>query len=85
MTLSKHVFVLTPQLLSLSSLTGIPRTIGLSHDLSKRVGGTYDIPHGISSVRMYSRSMPRDIPDFEGAVYYSLTGGSYPNQVCDTG
>ena len=85
MTLSKHVFVLTPQFLSFSPLTGILRTTGLSHDLSKRVGGTYNIPHGISSVRMCSRWVPRNIPDFEGTVYYSLTGGSYPNQVCDTG
>jgi len=26
-----------------------PVTFGLSHDLSKRVGATYDVPHGISS------------------------------------
>lgn len=37
-----------------SLLTGIRSTLGLSHDLSKRVGATYDVPHGISSVRMFS-------------------------------
>jgi hypothetical protein len=26
-------------------------SFGLSHDLSKKLGATYDIPHGVSSVR----------------------------------
>jgi hypothetical protein len=32
-------------------LTEVLSTFGLSHDLSKKMGATYDIPHGVSSVR----------------------------------
>lgn len=34
------------------SFTNARSTLGLSHDLSKRVGASYDVPHGISSVRI---------------------------------
>jgi hypothetical protein len=27
------------------------RALGLSHDLSRRIGASYDIPHGLTSVR----------------------------------
>lgn len=35
------------------------RSFGLSHDLSKRLGASYDIPHGVSSVCTESLSSSR--------------------------
>jgi len=64
-------------------LTGIYSTLGLSHDLSKRVGATYDVPHGISSV---SSSQPmRTVLDCEDVVYHTAPGGCHPDEARDAG
>ena len=64
-------------------LTSIRSSLGLSHDLSKRVGATYDVPHGISSVR---NSQPvRTAFDGEDAVHHTSPSGCHPNESCDAG